>query len=234
MQRKSESSASASGASNPASSIYGSDGGEPLSGETRALMEPRFGSDLSQVRVHTDAGAGESARSVNALAYTVGRDIVFGAGQYAPQTSAGQKLLAHELTHFIQQSAATFQPMLQRACINDRNASPQKKASCPEQRSKVRQPTSILPSSVRKRKRPKKNIPRRREISVTSFQREGPDPACTADGHASRATRVREAFPTSGSGSVRSRGRRLYRQGDSQKIRRLRSRLPRIQAETPG
>ena len=58
-------------------------------------MEPRFGTDLSRVRVHTDRAAAESARSVNALAYTVGRDIVFGAGQYAPQTSTGQKLLAH-------------------------------------------------------------------------------------------------------------------------------------------
>ncbi|MFN7949731.1 MAG: DUF4157 domain-containing protein [Blastocatellia bacterium] len=79
--------------------------GQPLDLATRALMESRFGHDFSQVRVHTDARAAESAQSVHALAYTVGRDVVFGAGQYAPQTIAGENLLAHELTHTIQQSA---------------------------------------------------------------------------------------------------------------------------------
>ena len=59
-----------------------------------------------------------------AAAYTIGRDIVFGAGQYAPQTSAGQKLLAHELTHFLQQSSTGFQPVLQRACITDPECEP--------------------------------------------------------------------------------------------------------------
>ncbi len=78
--------------------------GEPLGGETRAFMEPRFGHDFSQVRVHTDARAEESARSVGALAYTVGRDLVFGAGQYAPRTESGKRLIAHELTHVVQQS----------------------------------------------------------------------------------------------------------------------------------
>ena len=64
---------------------------------------PGIGYDFSQVRVHTDAKAADSARAVNALAYTVGRDIVFGAGQYAPSSKEGQRLLAHELTHTIQQ-----------------------------------------------------------------------------------------------------------------------------------
>jgi hypothetical protein len=66
-------------------------------------MEPRFGHDFSGVRVHTDAKAAESARAVNALAYAVGRDVVFGESQYTPHTSAGKKLLAHELTHTLQQ-----------------------------------------------------------------------------------------------------------------------------------
>jgi hypothetical protein len=79
--------------------------GRPLDGATRAFMEPRFGHDFSGVRVHTEARAAESARAVNALAYTVGRDIVFGAGQYAPQTSAGRRLMAHELTHVVQQAS---------------------------------------------------------------------------------------------------------------------------------
>jgi hypothetical protein len=74
-----------------------------LDSEARAFLEPRFGYDFGQVRVHTDENAAESARSVNAHAYTVGNHIVFGQGQYAPHTSAGQHLLAHELTHVLQQ-----------------------------------------------------------------------------------------------------------------------------------
>src|SRR5437660_938345 len=60
--------------------------GQPLDAATRAFFEPRFGHDFSRVRVHTDAKAAESARAVNATAYTVGRDIVFGAAQYSPGT----------------------------------------------------------------------------------------------------------------------------------------------------
>lgn len=77
--------------------------GQPLDATTRSFMETHFGHDFSRVRVHTDARAAESAHAVNALAYTVGRDMVFGAGQYAPNTSAGQHLLAHELAHVVQQ-----------------------------------------------------------------------------------------------------------------------------------
>ncbi|MGB8217853.1 MAG: DUF4157 domain-containing protein [Candidatus Methanoperedens sp.] len=78
-------------------------GGQPLPESTRAFYEERFGHDFSQVRVHTDAKAAESARAMNAMAYTVGRDVVFGEGQYVPSTYAGRKLLAHELTHVVQQ-----------------------------------------------------------------------------------------------------------------------------------
>jgi hypothetical protein len=80
--------------------------GEPLDKQTRTFMEPRFGHDFSQVRVHADARAAESARAVNALAYTNGAEIVFGANQYAPATTEGRKLLAHELAHVVQQSSA--------------------------------------------------------------------------------------------------------------------------------
>ena len=80
-----------------------SSSGQPLDAETRAFMEPRFGHDFSSVRVHTDARAAESARAVNALAYTVGRNVVFGKEQYAPGMSTGKRLLAHELTHVVQQ-----------------------------------------------------------------------------------------------------------------------------------
>lgn len=81
--------------------------GQPLDTATRSFMEPRFGHDFSRVRMHIGTRAAESARAVNALAYTVGHDMVFGAGQYAPQTGAGQSLLAHELTHVVQQSSRT-------------------------------------------------------------------------------------------------------------------------------
>lgn len=77
--------------------------GQPLNAETRASMEPRFGHDFSRVRVHTDAKAAESAQAVNALAYTVGHNIAFGTGRYDPGTGEGQRLLAHELTHVVQQ-----------------------------------------------------------------------------------------------------------------------------------
>ena len=80
--------------------------GEPLDSATREFFEPRFGRDLSKVRVHRDVRAASSALSVNAIAYTVGRDVVFGAGQYSPTTSAGRHLIAHELTHVLQQGAA--------------------------------------------------------------------------------------------------------------------------------
>lgn len=80
--------------------------GRALDERTRAFFEPRFGFDFSAVRVHADAHAQQSARQLHARAYTVGRDIVFGAGRYAPGTQAGQRLLAHELAHVVQQSAA--------------------------------------------------------------------------------------------------------------------------------
>jgi hypothetical protein len=80
--------------------------GRPLDAAMRNYMEPRFGHDFSQVRVHADDRAGASARAVNALAYTVGQDIVFDAGQYTAATQEGRQLLAHELTHTMQQGAA--------------------------------------------------------------------------------------------------------------------------------
>jgi hypothetical protein len=77
--------------------------GQPLDSETRAFMEPRFGSDLSGVRVHTDRKAAESAAAVNALAYSVGRHVVFASGRYSPASTEGRSLIAHELAHVVQQ-----------------------------------------------------------------------------------------------------------------------------------
>jgi hypothetical protein len=80
-------------------------GGSALPAATRALFEPRFGADFSNVRVHTGTRAEEAAASISAKAFTVGNDIAFGSGQYSPASPEGQKLLAHELTHTVQQGA---------------------------------------------------------------------------------------------------------------------------------
>ena len=90
--------------------------GQPLDAGTRAYMEPRFGRSFANVRIHADARAAESARSVDARAYTVGQNIVFAGGQYAPQNETGQRLLAHELAHTVQQGSE--EAALQRACAS--------------------------------------------------------------------------------------------------------------------
>lgn len=78
--------------------------GQPLDTGVRAEMEPRFGHDFGAIRVHADPRASASAREIGSRAYTVGHNIVFAAGQYAPQTAAGRHLLAHELAHVVQQA----------------------------------------------------------------------------------------------------------------------------------
>jgi hypothetical protein len=77
--------------------------GRPLEPAIREAAERRFGHDFARVRVHTDSRAGASARAVDALAYTVGHNVVFAAGRYTPQTPSGRRLLAHELAHVVQQ-----------------------------------------------------------------------------------------------------------------------------------
>lgn len=77
--------------------------GAPLDPAARAFMEPRFGADFRRIRIHTSERAGESARQVESLAYTVGTSIVFRSGSYQPHTDGGRRLLAHELTHVVQQ-----------------------------------------------------------------------------------------------------------------------------------
>ena len=87
--------------------VVSSGGGQALDPATRGFMEERFGQDFGGVRVHTDSQAAESARSLNAHAYTVGHDVVFGAGRYQPETGSGKQLLAHELAHVVQQGKHT-------------------------------------------------------------------------------------------------------------------------------
>jgi hypothetical protein len=89
----------------PVHDVVGSGGGQALDPEVRADMEQRLGSDFSGVRVHTDDAAHESAKSVQAHAYTVGSDVVFQRGMYDPGSTAGRTMLAHELTHVVQQRA---------------------------------------------------------------------------------------------------------------------------------
>ena len=90
--------------------------GKPLDAALRREMEPRFGCDFSQVRVHLGSAAEQSARDINARAYTLGDRMVFGAGEFNPATGAGRRLLAHELTHVVQQSGDSPErgPSLQR------------------------------------------------------------------------------------------------------------------------
>ncbi len=87
----------------PVKDLMGRGGGNALDESTRDFMEARLGADFSDVRVHTGAEATQAARSVQAHAYTVGSDIVFQDGQYDPSSGDGRKMLAHELTHVVQQ-----------------------------------------------------------------------------------------------------------------------------------
>lgn len=104
LQRKGNSNAKAQD-SNGLTHYVGSldNSGQPLSDASRSFFEPRFGYDFSDVRVHNDDSAARSAQSINALAYTTGNHIVFNQNQYSPDSENGQKLMAHELTHVIQQ-----------------------------------------------------------------------------------------------------------------------------------
>ncbi len=99
--------------------------GSPLGPSLRQDMESRFGQDFSKVRTHTDSSAARSARDVNAAAYTVGNQIVFGAGRFSPGTHDGRRLIAHELTHVVQQGSAA--PIsLQRDELDKEDAEPAK------------------------------------------------------------------------------------------------------------
>jgi hypothetical protein len=110
MQRSASGPAPAGGIPAVVGQVTGAGGGAPLDPSLRERFEPRFGVDFGSVRIHTGPRATESARAVNALAYTVGRDIVFADGHYAPHTERGARLLAHELTHVVQQGGDAVSP----------------------------------------------------------------------------------------------------------------------------
>jgi len=95
-------------------------GGQPMSASSREFFESRFGADFSAVRLHTNANAAQTASDIHARAFTVGKDIALDAGQYAPETSEGKKLLAHELTHVVQQGKKSNKELQrQQAVIQD-------------------------------------------------------------------------------------------------------------------
>ena len=87
----------------PVREVVGSGGGSPLESSTRTYMESRLGHDFGDVRIHTGSKADASAKSINAQAYTVGSNVVFQTGKFAPETPSGLHTLAHELTHVVQQ-----------------------------------------------------------------------------------------------------------------------------------
>jgi hypothetical protein len=112
-QRK-ESGATSPEAPSIVQTVVNSGGGTNLDTGTRGFMENRFGYDFSNVKIHNDTVAAKSAQSINALAYTSGNNIVFNQGQYSPGTNAGKKLLAHELTHVVQQDHGGVHKKIQR------------------------------------------------------------------------------------------------------------------------
>ena len=104
--------------------------GQPLDAATRASLEPRFGRDMSRVRIHTGPQAAQSASDVQANAYTVGQDVFFAAGRYNPHSGEGKRLLAHELSHTVQQAAVA--PVVQRDPTPQAAADDKKKKTKPD------------------------------------------------------------------------------------------------------
>ncbi len=120
-------SGSVGSASEPHSGVVPA-GGCELDAATRAFMEPRFGFDFSRVRVHDGPAGAQSAREVSARAYTVGHHLVFGAGEYAPTTHEGRRLIAHELAHVVQQASGGGEPLLQRDVKKEETKDPKQAA----------------------------------------------------------------------------------------------------------
>jgi hypothetical protein len=115
IQRRAEGADGPAAASDHVATQLGS--GRPLEPEVRAFFEPRYGADFSGVRVHADEQADSSARNLNALAFTLGKHVVFRAGEYAPTSESGRRLIAHELTHVVQQRGTGERIQRQVACL---------------------------------------------------------------------------------------------------------------------
>ncbi len=147
--------------------------GQSLDASTRSFMEPRFQQDFSSVRVHADAQAGESARSMGALAYTVGNHVVFGRGQYQPHTAVGRHLLAHELTHVAQQGEGVLRRAPDPAVLkefDDRAAKIKKDKVLLKQPFQARQEVNQILTEARKRDDPLYYVGKMEELLATKEQ----------------------------------------------------------------
>jgi hypothetical protein len=137
--------------------------GQMLDPGTRAFMEPRFGHDFANVRVHTDEKAASSARAVNASAYTVGNNIVFDSGRFNSNSMDGRRLLAHELTHVVQQSAGRGPGILARQPADD-------------QKPKA---TDNPPPKAPEEQKPQQAAPKAAKCDTGCAQRWGQDTTCS-------------------------------------------------------
>lgn len=147
--------------------------GQPLDTATRAFMEPRFRSDFSDVRVHADAQANDSAHSMGALAYTVGSHVVFGRGQYQPHTASGRHLLAHELTHVLQQGEGVLRRAPDPAVLkefDDRAAKIKKDKVLLKQPFTAQQEANQILAEARKRDDPLYYVGKMEELLATKEQ----------------------------------------------------------------
>ena len=128
--------------------------GRPLDAETRSFMEPRFGHDFSQVRIHDESRAAASARAVGALAYTVGHNVVFEADQYAPSTGEGRRTLAHELAHVVQQGDRVTSASTKLALGDVGNAYEHEAETVVDRLVNVSEPTHQTPLILQKSSKP--------------------------------------------------------------------------------
>ncbi|MFP3556894.1 DUF4157 domain-containing protein [Paraburkholderia sp. SIMBA_049] len=183
--------------------------GEPLGRAARALFESRFAHDFSRVRVHRDGQATRSAQAIDALAYTVGNHIVFAEGQYAPDTIAGSRILAHELTHVVQQGGQTPSPgepllidpsaveeheAIANAALSDRlglltagSVSHALQRAC---MTGAKCPANAGQGAKTKATLDDPQVKARRERRAALCNTRPRDPACTSDGHSARAVQL--------------------------------------------
>jgi hypothetical protein len=138
-------------------------------------MESRFRRDFAGVRVHTDTKAAESARAIHAAAYTVGHHVVFAAGRYRPTSSVGKTLLAHELAHVVQQRSRGESTQVQRACLTP--------AECQTASGQGAQTRATVSAPAQQQRR------RTRQQHCSS---QPANPACTNDGHGTRAQNLEQ------------------------------------------
>jgi len=151
--------------------------GHSLEAPVRHDMEERFGQDFSQVRIHHDGAAAQSAHDVDAQAYTSNNHIVFGSGQFRPSSPGGQRLLAHELTHVLQQAGAPEPArQMRRACLPA--------AECAGPKATL---TEFVADTVSKPENISKADKRAKACGKTPR-----DPSCTSDGHGAKAAAVTE------------------------------------------